>query len=78
MLWQDVIMTSGQFIFALALIPTIKANQPPTKWTCLTTAVVTTVYIPTLLSLGLKVSFVATILVSIGWWILFYQSYHKK
>lgn len=78
MIWQDVVMTIGQFIFALALIPTIIANRPPTKGTCLITAIVATFYIPTLLSLGLKVSFLATILVATGWWILFFQSYRQE
>ena len=78
MIWQDVVMTLGQFAFGIALIPTIKANQPPTKGTCLTTAVIATIYVPTLLSLGLKVSFLATILVATNWWILFYQSYRQE
>lgn len=78
MMWQDVVMTLGQFAFGIALIPTIKANKPPTKGTCLATAVIATIYIPTLLSLGLKVSFLATILVATNWWILFYQNYRQE
>jgi hypothetical protein len=74
MSWQDMVMTCGQFIFAVSLIPTIRAKEKPAWSTSLMTSIVSTAYIPTLWSLGLYVSFVATILVTLGWWTLFFQS----
>jgi hypothetical protein len=48
MIWQDVVMTVGQFLFFVALIPTIKADEKPKTSTCAMTAAVLTAYIPTL------------------------------
>lgn len=76
-MWQDVVMTLGQFIFAVSLIPTILGNEKPAWSTCIMSSIVLTVYIPTLYSLGLYISVIATVLVAIGWWILFFQSIRK-
>lgn len=77
MMWQDVIMTLGQFVFFIALIPIIKATEKPTVSTCLITAIVLTVYIPTLWTLSLFISVAATSLVALAWWVLFFQSWLK-
>ena len=74
MVWQDIVMTVGQFVFAISLWPTIKAVEKPAWKTCISSAVVLSVYVPTLFTLGLYVSVSATILVALGWWILFFQS----
>lgn len=74
---QDAIMTCGQFIFAFSLIPTIRAKEKPAWTTCLMSSIVLTVYVPTLLSLGLIVSTIATVLVAAGWWTLFFQSLRR-
>lgn len=77
MQWQDVVMTLGQFIFAFSLIPTIKAKQKPAWTTCLMSSIVLTIYVPTLWSLNLHISVAATVLVAIGWWTLFFQSWRN-
>lgn len=77
-MWQDIVMTIGQFVFAVALIPTIRAKEKPAWTTCLSTATVLSVYVPTLYSLELYISVIATVLVALCWWILFFQSIGKK
>lgn len=77
MLWQDIVLTVGQFVFSLSLIPTIRAKEKPALSTCVMSAVMLTIYIPTLLSLQMYVSSFATVLVATGWWILLYQSWHN-
>ncbi len=77
MQWQDVVMTLGQFTFAFSLIPTIKAEQKPAWTTCLMSSIILTIYVPTLWSLNLYISVVATVLVAIGWWTLFFQSWRN-
>lgn len=77
-MWQDIVMTIGQFVFAFSLIPTIIGKEKPAWTTCMLSAIVLTIYIPTLYTLGLYISVVATILVAIGWWILFFQSMKNK
>ncbi len=77
-MWQDYVMTIGQFTFAFSLIPTIMGKEKPAWTTCIMSSIVLTIYIPTLYTLGLYVSVIATVLVAIGWWILFFQSIKRN
>jgi hypothetical protein len=77
MSWQDVVMAVGQFVFFVALIPTIKAKEKPALSTCVVTAVILTAYIPTLWTLGLYISMSSTVLIAGGWWTLSIQSYRR-
>lgn len=77
-MWQDWVMTVGQFVFAFSLIPTIKGSEKPDWTTCLSTALVLTVYVPTLFTLGMYISVFSTTMVAFAWWILFVQSLKKR
>ena len=78
MLWQDVVFTFGQLFFFICLIPTIRAKEKPAFLTGAGTAMVLTIYIPTLWTLHLYVSVVFTVLLAAAWWLLAYQSWCRK
>lgn len=78
MIWQDGVMTVGQFLFFVALIPTIRAKEKPALSTAVLTAGILTIYVPTLWTLHLHIAVVSTVLVTVGWWIIAYQSWVKS
>ncbi len=78
MVWQDIVMAVGQFIFFVALIPTIKAKEKPALSTCVVTAVILTAYIPTLWTLRLYTGMTSTVLIAGGWWTLAIQNYSRR
>jgi len=78
MIWQDVVMMIGQFVFFVAMIPTVKAVEKPAFSTSLVTSAVITLYIPTLWTLHLYVSVVSTILLAFAWWTVTYQSWKRS
>jgi hypothetical protein len=78
MTWQDWVIGIGQFVFFIALIPTIKGKNKPAVSTAITTAITMSVYIPTLWTLKLYWSVLPTVLGTVAWWIITYQSWKKR
>ena len=73
MIWQDVVLTFGQFIFSIALLPTIFGKDKPTFATSVMTGTVMVVYVYTLYTLDLYLSTFATALTATCWITLAYQ-----
>ena len=78
MIWQDVVIGVGNWIFVLALIPSIISNKKPAIATSLITAVVVTVFSYCFFTLELYHSMISSIAVGVSWWILFLQVILKK
>lgn len=72
-IWQDIVLMITGFAFSIALIPTIKAKEKPTKSTCLITAICLTINAICLATLNLWLAFSSVVLSDIAWWILLFQ-----
>ncbi len=72
-MWQDWIIGIGNFVFFVALIPTIRAYEKPAVSTSAMTASVMTTFVICFVTLHLWLSFVAGALSASCWWILMVQ-----
>ena len=77
-MWQDWVITVGQFLFLVALIPSIRSAEKPALGTSLMTGIILTIFAVAQFTLGLYFSVVSAITISIGWYILAWQSYKKR
>jgi hypothetical protein len=75
-MWQDYVMTAGQWIFTVALVPTIRhpRNKPPVS-TSLLTIVLLLVYVGTYASLHLLISSLSTLALALAWGIIAVQRF---
>jgi hypothetical protein len=78
MAWQDIIITIGTFIFAIALIPTLKSADKPPVSTSLTTGLTLIVFAVTFSTLGLWFSFVMNLVTGSLWLTLALQKAKEK
>jgi len=75
MQWQDYVFTIGQFIFLVALIPTIKGKDKPALSTSVATTLILLVFVYTYFSLKLLLSATASLSIAIAWGTLAVQKY---
>jgi hypothetical protein len=73
MTWQDILLTTGAWIFIIALIPAIRAKAKPPAATSLLTAIVLAIFSTCYLSFGLYISAISGSITAICWLILFFQ-----
>ena len=82
MAWQDIIIAAGQWVFLLALLPSIFRKDKPALTTSIATSVVLAVLAFTYATLSLWISTISGILVSVAWFTLAVQKQridmHKK
>lgn len=76
--WQDLVLLIGNFMFFLALVPSIMSDHKPSKWTSLPTAVVLSIFAFTYHSLGLVFGTCMVALSALAWWVLFFQIVLKR
>ena len=76
--WQDWIFTIGQFIFVLALIPSIKGKDKPAFITSLITTIILYSFSATYITLGLWGSGLFAGFNATAWAILAIQKYLVK
>ena len=77
-MWQDWVISVGQFLFFIALLPSIRGKEKPALRTSLMTAIVLTIFAYTQYTLGLYLSVVSAIASALGWYILLWQSYKLR
>jgi len=77
-MWQDWVISIGQFLFLVALIPSIRSAEKPALGTSLMTGIVLTVFAFTQFTLDLYFSVVSAIAIAIGWYTLAWQSYKLR
>jgi len=75
MQWQDIVITVGSWIFAIALIPSIRGKNKPELSSSVMTGSLLTVYIFVFGSLELLGSAISSAVVALCWWILAYQKW---
>ena len=73
MLWQDIVLMVSFFGFAIALIPSIRSKQKPTRSSCALTLFLLTLCGVSFATLGLWLSFLAEITAMLAWGILLFQ-----
>jgi len=73
MIWQDIVISVGQWIFIIALMPSIFSQNKPDVKTSLITAIVLTVFGFTFLTLNLIIGGLSGLGTAFCWWILFVQ-----
>lgn len=78
-MWQDIVMSIGNWIFAFALFPSVFGikNKPP-KWTSLMTAVVLSIFVWCMITLNLLRTAVAITTTASLWWVLFIQKIKEE
>ena len=72
-LWQDWVLTLGQTVFIIALLPSVFSNDKPHKWSSLLNTLVLAIFAFTFWTLGLYWGAIMSALVAIIWAILFIQ-----
>ena len=75
MSWQDMVLAGGQWIFIVALLPSVFGKDKPALSTSLLTGAVLSVFALTFETLSLWVSAFSTMLTSFTWFFLAFQKY---
>ncbi|MES2135301.1 MAG: hypothetical protein V4449_03620 [Patescibacteria group bacterium] len=76
--WQDIVLSIGQYIFVLALLPSVFGKDKPALSSSLLTGSVLAVFSAVYATLNLWSSAVASAIVAGVWFILAWQQYRKK
>jgi len=77
MSWQDILLSIGQFVFAVALLPSVFSKDKPALSTSLTTGIVLAIFAFTYFTLKLWSAATFAVLVGAIWFILAVQKYFK-
>jgi hypothetical protein len=72
-MWQDYVFLTGQWIFIIALLPSIFSVHKPELLTSVMTGLVLLVYAVTFYSMGLVYGAISTAITAVCWLILAYQ-----
>ncbi len=73
--WQDIVISVGQLIFVLALLPSIVGKDKPAVSTSLINGVILAVFTFTFASLELWFSTISSAMISLAWFFLARQKY---
>lgn len=76
--WQDIILSVGQYIFVIALLPSVFGKDKPALSSSLLTGSILAVFSVVYATLGLWSSTIASVVVAVTWFILAWQQYRKK
>jgi len=72
-MWQDWVIATGQWLFILALVPTLLSKDKPNKYSSLMTGTILLSFVVSFWSLSLLYSAASSFLVAVCWYILFLQ-----
>lgn len=75
MLWQDWVFSVGQWVFILALLPSVFGKDKPALSTSLMTGTVLAIFALTYITLSLLLAGISTSLSSAVWFVLAVQKY---
>lgn len=75
MIWQDIVLSVGQLVFILALLPSFLSKDKPALMTSFITGTILCVFAFTFSTLSLWASAISTGCVSLAWFILAFQKY---
>lgn len=75
MRWEDWVITIGQIIFIIAIVPALRGKDKPPTFTSVTTGTVLLAFAAAQYSLGLITSVFTSIILGSSWIFLGYQKY---
>jgi len=78
MVWQDIVLSIGAWLFIIALIPSIRGKDKPPMTTSVLTGSVLAVFSLTYATLELWLSVLSTTLLSGAWFVLAAQKARKR
>ena len=78
MVWQDIVLTAGSWVFIIALIPTLRGKEKPQISTSIVTGCILIVYAFVYVTLDLWISVVSTSALALSWFILAAQKIRAK
>ena len=76
--WQDIILSVGQFIFIIALLPSVFSKDKPALATSIITSATLIVFAFTYATLSLTSAAISGVIVSLLWFILAIQKYKQQ
>jgi len=77
MIWQDLVLTAGSWIFIIAMIPTLRGREKPEISTSVVTGCILVVYAFVYATLNLWISVVSTSALALTWFALAVQKWKK-
>jgi len=75
MIWQDIVISGGQLILLIALLPSVFGSDKPAFSTSLTTGIVLIVFGVAFATLSLWYTAFSTFFISAVWFVLAIQKY---
>ena len=78
MFWQDWVFTIGNWVFILALLPSVWSKSKPALLTSLSTCVVLLTFALAFATMGLFLTALSTVVSSLVWGILFFQQMRRS
>ncbi len=76
-MWQDYVISAGQFVFALAMIPTIRSASKPALISSVITALGLSIFAVCFATLSLWLSVAGTGVGAFTWWIVAAQTFRR-
>lgn len=77
-MWQDYIFMLGGFFIAASHLPSIFSENKPHRASCVSMGIILAIFSATYFTLGLYFATFSMSLISLAWWILFFQKRPKK
>jgi len=77
MVWQDIVLTAGTWIFIIALIPTLRGGEKPQFSTSVITGIILVIYAIVYATLELWISVFSTSALALAWFALAAQKKSK-
>ncbi|MDP2734609.1 MAG: hypothetical protein Q8P12_00185 [bacterium] len=77
MAWQDIVISIGQWVLLIALIPSVTSKDKPALATSVLTGLVLTLFAFTFFTLSLLLSGASAALVAATWFLLAGQKYRQ-
>lgn len=77
MIWQDLVISIGQFVFIVSLMPTLLSKDIPPIKTSLPTGLFLLLFGFSFLTLGMYMASLTSTINGIEWLILSYQKFYK-
>lgn len=78
MIWQDIVISIGQWIFVISLVFSIVSKDKPSIWTSIITGIVLTSFSFSFITLGMMVAGISSLATATCWYILFFQSLKNR
>ena len=78
MIWQDIVLMIGGFVFAVALLPSVLGKHKPAASSSIATMIVLHIFCAVYVTLDLWLTFGATLITSTLWLVLAVQKLKNK